>query len=314
MPEKGIRSRYSQSPFQLFMCDDHGTISTGSAFYYENKNGNLFLITNWHNISGRHFLTKKLLSREARYPTFVKLKVCSRSLNGHLFPGDSFTTVASKCEIYRDDMPLWLEHPSLGAICDVVALPVQRSPDCPPNFHVASNRISDLRIPVRPGSTVFIIGFPRAISVGFGLPLWKSGYIASEPFYDVTIGGEISEVGGMTGGHKILAFFIDSLTREGMSGSPVFASHTGNWNINDPYQIIDPESPGFWESNDIVLGETGIEFVGCYSGRIGNQEEGAALGLCWRSEVIEMICCAGIPAANPHMPIASQHQDTEDGS
>ena len=62
----------------------------------------------------------------------------------------------------------------------------------------------------------------------------------------------------------------------------------------------------------IVLGETGIEFVGCYSGRIGNQEEGAALGLCWRSDVIEKICTKGLPAAKPHAPEAVQHQDSVD--
>jgi hypothetical protein len=294
------------------MCDEYGVISTGSAFYFEASNGNLFLVTNWHNISGRHYLTKKLLSKDARYPTCIKIKTCSRNLNGAMLPGDSFTTVASKYEIYRDEIPLWLEHPTLGSLCDVVALPIQRSPNCPPNMHVASNRISTMRIPVRPGTTVFVIGFPRAISVGFGLPLWKSGYIASEPFYDVTIGGEISEVGGMTGGHTLPAFFIDSLTREGMSGSPVFASHTGNWNIKDPYQSLDPGGPEFWQSDEIVLGETGIEFVGCYSGRIGNQEEGAALGLCWRSDVIEKICTTGLPAANPHAPEAVQHQDSAD--
>lgn len=45
MPEKGVRSKYSQSPFQILMYDDHGLISTGTAFYYT-FNEEWFLITN----------------------------------------------------------------------------------------------------------------------------------------------------------------------------------------------------------------------------------------------------------------------------
>jgi hypothetical protein len=300
MPEKGIRNRYSQSPFQLQMHDEHGLISTGSGFFYEDVAGNLFLVTNWHNFSGRHFVTKKSLSKDLRRPSFIKVKLCSRELGGCILPGDSFTTVAQRFEIYNDDQPLWYEHPLIGSLCDVVALPVVHPATCPPNMHGASNRISTMRIPVKPGCAVFIVGFPRSISVGFGLPLWKSGFIASEPHYDVTIDGEVSEIGGMTGGYRLPAFFIDSLTREGMSGSPVFASFTGNWDTSDPYREIDPSSPGFWNSDTIALGEHRLEFVGCYSGRVGTVEEGAALGLCWRDDVIAEICRAQKPGLNPH--------------
>lgn len=301
MPEKGIRNRYSQSPFQIYMYDEHEMISTGSAFFYEDDNSELFVVTNWHNLSGRHFISKKLLNKDLRSPTYIKAKLCTNVVDGKSLPGDSFTTAAQRFEIYGDGKPLWFEHPILGPLCDVIALPVTRPSTCPPNMHVASNRISALRIPVKPGCAVFIIGFPRSISVGFGLPLWKSGYIASEPHYDVNIGGSISEIGGMTGGFTIPAFFIDSLTREGMSGSPVFASFTGNWDTDDPYKEIDPDDPDFWKSSSIALGEHRIEFVGCYSGRVGNAEEEAALGLCWRNNVISLICASKKIASDPHV-------------
>ena len=301
MPENGIRNRFSQSPFQLQMHDNHGLISTGSGFFYESEARDLFLVTNWHNLSGRHFITKKMLSKNLRCPQFIKAKLCSSEVGGRVLPKDSFTTVAQRFEIYDKGQPLWFEHPTIGSLCDVVALPVKRPITCPPNMHVASNRISKTRIPVKPGCAVFVVGFPRSISVGFGLPLWKSGFIASEPHYDVTIGGEIAEVGGMTGGHVLPAFFIDSLTREGMSGSPVFASFTGNWDTADPYKEIDPDDPGFWESKTIALGEHQLEFVGCYSGKVGASEEGAALGLCWRDDVISEICSTRKIGADPHL-------------
>ena len=34
MPEHGIRSTYSQCPFELHMHDEQGVISTGSAFFF----------------------------------------------------------------------------------------------------------------------------------------------------------------------------------------------------------------------------------------------------------------------------------------
>lgn len=161
-------------------------------------------------------------------------------------------------------------------------------------MHNAANQISKQNIPVKPGYTVFVIGFPQAISVGFGLPLWKSGYVASEPHYDATLGGNVQDFGGLRGGRRIPAFFIDAQTRAGMSGSPVFARYYGPWDMSDSYREVDPNQPGFWNRKDVALwGSQGTQFVGCYSGRITPRENEAALGLCWRSDVIEEICRNG---------------------
>ena len=44
-----------------------------------------------------------------------------------------------------------------------------------------------------------------------------------------------------------------------------------------------------------------MEFVGCYSARIGSNEQGVALGLCWRQDVIEAICSGKIIGSHPHI-------------
>lgn len=300
MPEKGIRSTYSQCPFEIQMWDDHGMLSTGSGFFYELDN-TWFLVTNWHNLSGKNFLNNRPLMESRRFPTYIKVKLSSYEIPGIPLQKNSFTTVAQDVAIYENNQPLWFEHPTWGSFCDVVALPMERPQSCPEFMHNAANRISATRIPVEPGCAVFIIGFPRSISVGFGLPLWKSGYIASEPFYDVTIGGETSEMGGLQNGTKLPAFFIDSQTREGMSGSPVFALYIGSWDMSNPYKPIDMEEPGFWNRNDVALSGRGMEFIGCYSGRVGTNEEGAALGLCWREDVIKEVCFGKKRAQHPHV-------------
>ena len=188
MPEQGIRSTYSQCPFQIHLRDRGGIIATGSGFFFVHAD-EWFLITNWHNVSGRHAFSKRSLGESGRFPEYVDVKLATYR------PGtEAFATVAHRVEIFYDGKPHWFEHPNLGSDCDVIALPFDRPKRCPPFMHNAANLISSQRIPVRPGGPVFIIGFPRSISVGIGLPLWKSGYIASEPYFDVTIGGQISDV------------------------------------------------------------------------------------------------------------------------
>ena len=282
------------------MWDGQGMIATGTAFFYEHDSG-WFLITNWHNLSGKHFLSGVPLTQSGRFPTIIKAKLSKYLPPNSGNPPESFIPVTQEVEIYRGHKPLWLEHPLLGSLCDVVALPLDRPKDCPPSMHNAANRISKTRIPVEPGCTVYILGFPRSISVGFGLPLWKSGYIASEPHYDVTINGQVSDIGGLQGGITLPAFFIDSLTREGMSGAPVFASYTGNWDTADPYAPWNPKDPDFYNRADIFLGTEAKEFIGCYSGRVSGNEQEAALGLCWRKDVIEHICASGKSGKHPHI-------------
>ena len=168
-------------------------------------------------------------------------------------------------------------------------------------MHNCANKISNIRIPVKPGSVAFIIGFPHNLSVEFGLPIWKSGFIASEPHYSVTWGGTYSDVGGMSGGKTIPAFFIDALTRAGMSGSPVFASYTGSWDMSHPYQPLNPDDQNFWKRDDIALSGTKMEFVGVYSGRLPQREGEAALGFVWKESAIKEICVGKKMGVHPHM-------------
>lgn len=299
MPEHGVRSRYSTCPFEILIHDLNGVISSGTAFFVEEGDG-WFLVTNWHNVSGKHFLTKRLIDHGGRCPTHIIAKLATYQL------GDpekrTFGVGPFEIRLYDSEKPVWFEHPTLGSDCDVVAIPLERPKSCPDSMHCAANRISGVRIPVEPGGTVFIIGFPEGVSVGFGLALWKSGYIASEPHYDVTIDGQQREFGGLVGGKTLPAFFLDSNTRRGMSGSPVFARYVGNWDSRDPYRTTDAiDDPDFAERDDYFLGSVGTEFVGCYSGRIRAKEEGAALGLCWRKDVIEEICLARRVGQHPHV-------------
>ena len=299
MPEHGVRSTYSQCPFQLLVHAQTGEIlSSGSAFFFE-TDGASFIITNWHVVSGRSFIDREPLAASIREPLRITAKLSSYSVGDR--ESGTFGIGPHEIPLYCGEQPVWFEHPELGPSCDVVAIPFERPSSCPDFMHNAANRISGDNIPIEPGCTVFVIGFPHAISVGYGLPLWKSGYVASEPHYNIQLGGQLWAYGGLAGGTSIPAFFIDAQTRAGMSGSPVFARYYGAWDMGDPYRKVDPGESGFWERDDVAIwGSQGTKFIGCYSVRAGTKEQEAALGLCWRTDTIQEICRARKLGENPH--------------
>ena len=278
MPEQGVRNTLTTRSFKLYMVDSQDKpMGSATGFYYDCDEKS-FLITNRHVVAGTGVGSEPI-------PDYLVAQFVVYA------DGNSLTGVDHRVEIYEGGytgigaQPLWYEHPTMGPTCDVIALPFDRPQGSPPNMYVAVNQITSTA-PVEPGCTVFIIGYPVGISVSIGFPVWKSGYIASEPYFDVTM--ETTRGGRLT----IPGFFIDSLTREGMSGSPVYATYTGAWDKKNPYNprpldsLSDPD-----RAQDIVLSGVGTQFVGCYSGRyLGRREDSAALGLCWRRDVIELIC------------------------
>ena len=287
----GIRSAFSQCPFLIRMCNSTGVIATATGFFYD-LNGDTFLITNWHNISGRHLVTKECLDEHLRTPEYIEVEFASwipGSNRNRWLPANN----PQRVEIYEGDEPLWFEHPELGSSCDLIALPLTRPADCPEFMHNAANLMTSDQIPIEPGITVFIIGFPMGLTVGPGLPLWKSGYIASEPFFDITT-EDIP--------HKLPAIFIDAQTRQGMSGSPIYASYMGSWDNSDPYaDLTGLDMKQYLRRKDILFASQGIEFLGCYSGRALGKVNEAALGLCWRKEAIYHICANGRPGRYPDL-------------
>lgn len=108
------------------------------------------------------------------------------------------------------ELPAWTEHPTLGAKADLVTLPVKELA----NIIGEANSVSLDAILSQGnwhrwdvGSELQVIGYPYR-QVGGPFPIWSKGFIASEP--GVNIGG-------------LPIIFIDCRSRQGQSGSPVWA-------------------------------------------------------------------------------------------
>ena len=121
----------------ILMMFDGQPISTGTGFIVLSGRGPM-LVTNRHNVTGRHQETGKPISKTCAVPNEL---VIIHNKNGHL--GE---WLPKREKLYDDDQPRWFEHPKFGAAADFVALPlveisdVQFFPYDPiksgPNMHI----------------------------------------------------------------------------------------------------------------------------------------------------------------------------------
>lgn len=177
------------------------TLAMGTGFVWE-KDGQHFLVTNWHNVTGRNPKTGLCLSKKGGVPNRIQGVFHTN------WEANERTTMTF--DLYdQDGRPLWQVHPQFGNKIDVVALPVEvPAAELHPINHVHT---VPARTPV--GTDVFVLGFPFGLGAA-GFPIWKRASIASEP--EATAAEH----------HYIL---VDTASREGMSGAPVIMRTLNAW-------------------------------------------------------------------------------------
>lgn len=230
-------------------------ISSGTGFIYS-KNNDFYLITNWHNVTGKNPLTSKCLSQTGAIPDIISTMFRCKDQ-------------PDKCQrlqinLYEDDTmqtPIWLEHPTYKQKVDVVAIKLKEEiikdydlfPINQIDFQKEKEEVSD---------EAFVVGYPFKDVTYLQMPIWKKASIASEP--DINI-------------DDLPKFLVDTATRSGLSGSPVIMQRIG--------------IHGFMNSGptaDSLIGRI-RKFSGVYSGRIGDDEFKAQLGTVWKARVIDEI-------------------------
>jgi hypothetical protein len=239
--------------------------ATGTGFFVRDSDHAPYLITNRHNVTGRHWQTNALGDRLA--PSALRLTVPVARDDARA----GFWTQIAVPLGDKDLRPVWLEHPKLGWRVDVVAVPLG---------HIQADAFGqDLDFvsyprgggPARLGiaSDVFTIGFP----IGFdpidepAFPIWTRGSIAWPPKLDWN-------------GRP--AFLIDSRSRQGQSGSPVV--------------FYADEKTDFIGGDGEVRRGPAWGLLGVYSGRLHQDSD---IGVVWKRSVIDDILTNGVRPGDP---------------
>jgi len=234
------------------MCFGEVVLSTGTAFLVaDNRESHCALVTNRHNVTGRHQETGKCLSDTCGVPDSIVIYFHkNKDVIGEWLP--------VRLPLYRDDgSPYWFEHSRLGPEADVVALNLSWGSDVRKVPYYLETELDRFGILIGPAEPVSVIGFPFGLSSVARFPIWATGFLAQE----------LSLVT-----QENLTFLIDCRTRQGQSGSPVLAYRVGNYRKLDGDKFISVVSPTpIWE------------FLGIYSGRLNPESD---LGRVWHSSVV----------------------------
>ena len=220
--------------------------ATGFFYCYNNER---FLVSNWHVFSGRDPRSGQPICQHGGVPDEVDLPLHCHNEIGRC---RSYTAKLSD----EFGIAKWLQHPT-GQQIDVAVYPVSDIPEDSRVFPLPFTNEYDIELQVT--ADVYIVGYPRGISQKGIFPVWKRGSVATEPELPY---------------RNAPKFLVDSATREGMSGSPVFLRKPGVRT-----EIVNGQA----EMRSCQL----TRFVGVYSGRYGAKEDEAVqLGIVWHRSVI----------------------------
>lgn len=272
----------------LFFCDVLLGSATGFMYQYGQ---NIALVSNWHVFSGVNPLTGNPRDERGFCPNRVEFNI-------NLFdPKDGSIFIRPEnLPLVADKQSLWWQHKGYideegnSKIVDIGVLVLnERLLDFEAikdkkkivsfpahvlvNMDVNGEPVSYEQGYPRVAAEVFILGYPKGLTMQGVMPIWKRGSIASEPLYSVMNGTP--------------AFFVDAFTRDGMSGSPVL--YFGDEITNISGRPSDERRDQSW-------------LIGVYAGREGvtREEIDMALGRVWQRRLLDEIFFQQVPGTRPN--------------
>ncbi|MDD4963405.1 MAG: hypothetical protein PHI11_05725 [Gallionella sp.] len=261
------------------------SIGTGVTYQYENE---YFIVTAWHNLTGRHSETLKCLSKNQATPDNVVVALAVS------FPDFGATRLSITLPLLDEEKSLFFVHSVNWPRIDVAAIPFDPAADHLSELHLSTGERRDIRLsPIMsmPNGTrseicpiqkylvpdddvikkwlesvevteeLFIPGYPHNIQDYYAQPVWKRATVASS----VQLGWD-----------REPKFLVDSASKSGMSGSPVLY-----YNSKGAVQIYGTR---YQFGKDIAI------LVGIYVGRLGVEGEAdPQIGTVWNQSVIAEI-------------------------
>lgn len=262
-------------------------VGTGVLYLRDNQT---YIVTAWHNISGRHTETLNLLSQKAAIPNNIIASIDVETKQGDFI---GFTRMSITIPLIENEKTIYFIHSQGYPKVDVVAIPIDLKKEYKMEGTIASGENIDLSIQLKtkqPNSLetnvihiqdcefknhnisnyseslyvsddIFIMGYPKGITDYTMQPIWKKATIATAPH----MGWDQQE-----------QFLVDCASKEGMSGAPaIYYNRDGKINTGNVY----------------YKGPEPISILhGIYVGRIGSTSElEAQIGKVWKRKIIDEI-------------------------
>lgn len=276
---------------EMFFHDIPLGPATGFIYKYGQS---IALVSNWHVFSGVNPLTGNLRNSDGLFPDRVRftLKLFHPKTGAASFRGEETL-------LFENGQSFWWQHKGYAdpsGVAKIVDIGVLVLNERLPDFETVKEDIvslpaivlvtggpaeQDMKVEFgypRVAAEVFILGYPKGLSMQGVMPVWKRGSIASEPLFNVM--------------DQAPAFLVDAATRDGMSGSPVL--YFGD-------EITDALGRA------AAVGNRQAEpwLVGIYAGREGvtKEEMDMTLGRVWHRHLLDEIFYDQIPG-NISKPVA----------
>ena len=256
MPTTLDRLSLSTVPVEAYH-DDRKIDGNATSFAWEQR-GKYYLVTNWHVVTCCNAFTGNSRSGVESPPNTLRAFFNSVSR-------DYWKNAVDIPIRDHDNLPLWRIHPlhTRDKRIDVVVIPIDFEPKAQGVELWPVNHIANTKLKMSIGMDVFILGYPFGCKLP-AFPVWKRGSLASEP-----------ELIGLDGTQYYL---VDTASRPGMSGSPVFLR---SWK----HHLLETGRPITTQFDEIPIDR----FIGVYSGRLLAQPDEAQIGMVWDGNLVEQI-------------------------
>lgn len=187
----GVETNYS---YYIEMYYESTKLSTGTAFLLKIE-GETYLVTNKHNVTGRNPKTGKCISHHCGIPNSLKFFYTDQKSNKYGYIDIDLSD--------EDENKLWLEHRDYKGAIDVVILPFGKYAL---NLEAYSEEYITFYREPRIIDDVYVIGYPFGKIMSDNTPIWNKGSISTvyESNFD-----------------DLPCLLIDCRSRQGQSGSPV---------------------------------------------------------------------------------------------
>ncbi|WP_176556238.1 S1 family peptidase [Rubellimicrobium rubrum] len=234
--------------------------AAASGFYWTHA-GNLYLVTNWHVVTGVNPDTGISLgpfSPNALRVTYFAERRVTEDSETSPYVLASFSAIIELDP--HDPIQGWLIHPK-GKTIDLAALQIAWDQDT--GYYPNCLDLTELTLETSKevGDDVFIIGFPEGSSFNRRLPMWKRGSIATDP--------------GLSQDGKP-QYYVDTIGNAGLSGAPVI-------HVRQQLDSYDAELGTRYKLSKKTA------FAGVYAGRLGDSGLRSQIGRVFHPDTLAQI-------------------------